>query len=134
MRAHYYEERFGSFYLIEEVDPYPLVPDGKRMLSMVDQIAVAFDISMGTTPILVKHGSPEQVDAWVREARAKYVALGTAFANEMARGIRMVVFPKDFSLDEINLVLSTSGYLGILLGKVFPEALVSDELPKLESR
>lgn len=121
-----YEKRFGSYYLIEKCAPNPMNPDGERIMIMTDQVAIAFDISMpdlGSEAILMKHGAPERVHAWVKDARARYLAHGSEIAQQMANGLRVVVFPSDFPPEEINHCLNNSSYLGTMLKKHFPEAL-----------
>ncbi len=127
MNERLYEKRFGSYYLIEKVPANPVTnPDGERIITMADQIAIAFDIAMMDDPsgaILLKHGSREFVENWVVEAREKYIASGSEFAQEMAAGLRVIVLPADFPCEEINRCIQNTGYLGTMLKKFLPEAL-----------
>lgn len=124
-----YEKRYGSFYLIEKCEPNPVTnPDGERIICMADQIAIAFDVSMPDKmdePILMKHGDPERVQAWAADARQRYLATGSEFARQMADGLRVVLLPRDFPVEEINHCLNNISYLGEMLKKHFPEALAS---------
>lgn len=119
-----YEKRYGSYYLIERCDPNPVTnPDGERIRCMADQVAIAFDISMSEEPILMKHGDHERVQAWADSARKKYLLIGSEISQQMAEGLRVVVLPRDFPVEEINHCINNVSYLGAMLKKHFPEAL-----------
>lgn len=97
--ASEYRLEYGSYYLYE--------PHMQEPVSMVDQVAFAFDRSSG---IFLKHGSPEQIARWWKENRFKAMGL---FPD-----IQMMTFPPRTPVDEINRVLGNSTYLPTLLEKI----------------
>jgi len=108
--SSFIELRNGSFYLVESTTPSMLAPDGKRILAMMDDISFVIQIWDGGVT-LVRVGSREQLDPWVKKP------------SNRDMGMRIVTFPKDFPLDEIENCRSNSSYLEPLLRRVFPEAL-----------
>ena len=104
------EERNGSFYLVETTTPSMLAPDGKLILSMMDDISFVIQI-WDSCVTLVRVGSKEQLTPWV------------AAKASPGMDLRIVTFPKDFPLEEIEKCRANSSYLEPMLWLVFPEAL-----------
>ncbi len=114
---HQYYLEHGSFYIYDA---------SGRIMNMCDQIAFAYDGSFGPFRTLLKHGSKEFITDWVDKARK---AIGD---DSHVIDVKMIVFQKDFNLDEINRCISNSGYLTSLLKKIeekpgmLREAIVSN--------
>lgn len=96
MLNFYYKLEYGSFYL------YADYVDRTEMVNMMDTIAMAYDPDTYT---LLKHGNPTMVQEWVK----KFESFGMK-AN-------IITFTKEHPIDEINKVLSTSGYLRYVLNE-----------------
>lgn len=95
----------GSYYLYS--------PMG-QIRWMTDRVAIGYDAT-GDTPVLMKHGPPEMVNGWARDALAAYKAVG--YEPELA----VLTFPNGFPVDEINRCISTAGYLAVVLERVEKE-------------
>lgn len=91
-----YSLEYGSYYL------YADYPDHNAVVLVTDQVAMAYDPDTFT---LLKHGSPSKVEEWA-EAGRNY---GLEF--------NIITFSKDFPVEEINKVLSTSGYLKYVINE-----------------
>ena len=104
------EERNGSFYLVETTTPSMLAPDGKRILSMMDDISFVIKV-WDDAVVLVRMDARERLTPWVEKPSNKSMDL------------RIVTFPKDFPLEEIEKCRANSSYLEPMLRRVFPEAL-----------
>jgi hypothetical protein len=85
---------------------YKLVNDGSLVLEM-SQVSMAFDPK---SFVVHKHGPYDAVRKWWTSARDR--------APDLFRDVQIVTFPKGFSVNEINSVLSTSGYMRVLLSKI----------------
>jgi len=70
-----------------------------------EEVAVVYDDDPIGGLVLLKHGSPQQVELWWQEARKKYIELelGSFF-----RYMRLVQGKLD--VDELNKSISCSGY------------------------
>lgn len=108
----FFEKRHGSFYLVEKTNPSVLSPDGKRILSMMDDISFVIQI-WDSAVVLVRVGPKGRLALWVA-AKASPVM-----------DLRIITFPKDFPLEEIEMCRANSSYLEPLLRRVFPEALTN---------
>jgi hypothetical protein len=84
---------------------------------VMDEVAIAFDRENGT---LHKHGSLENVQAWVTKAqqRLRESAAGGlgGFAEQMANDL--VIISGKFPVEELNCCLSTTGYVLRMVDKL----------------
>lgn len=99
--TYHYQLNAGQYVLMQGDTPVG---------SLLDEVALALDRESGT---LHKHGSAESVSAWLTQARAKFQAVGY---RDLANNLVMVC--GKFPLDELNRCLSTTGYVGVLYGKL----------------
>jgi hypothetical protein len=108
MRENQYVFEHGSYYLVEVN-----YETGERLetLYMCDTVSVAYDAESYS---MRKHGSPERVHAWAKEERQKMLKAGLA---DWAKNLCVVDFPRAYPVENINKVLSTTGFLRFLLGK-----------------
>lgn len=111
-----YVKEYGSYYLVGN----PYSSDRKRIIFMTDTVSIAFELTAGTA-LLLKHGEPTAVQAYVSDARKKFLDAGH---EELAVGIRYISLPADFDVDELNHTIHTSGYLTVILRKFYPDALI----------
>ena len=111
--SSFFEKRHGSFYLVEKTTPSMLAPDGKRIMSMMDDISFVIQI-WDSCVTLVRIGAKEQLAPWV------------AAKSSPGMDLRIVTFPKDFPLEEIEKCRANSSYLEPMLRRVFPEALAAN--------
>lgn len=81
---------------------YVYMVDGEPTTAPADVIALCFDADDGTVH---KHGDPVRVQAWYLDHTQKLRAAGM---NDWAD--HLVVIEGRFPLDEVNKMLSTSGY------------------------
>lgn len=93
----------GSYYLYD-------FKDGERIggpRNMVDQLAIAF-VDHGDMIVMHKHGSPEDVEAWVRKKREEL----PPSLDSWAQGLGMVSFDKgQEAADHVNRAIANSCYL-----------------------
>jgi hypothetical protein len=116
-----YEKKFGSYYLMGS--PPSALGNG-RIITMTDIVAIAFDISVSDgSALLLKHGSPTNVEKYVQEYRKRLLNDGDDFSRDLAAAIRSITLSPDFDVEEINHCLHISGYLTVMLRKHCPEAL-----------
>lgn len=100
------------------------------MENMSDQVAFAFDRDTGT---MFKHGAPERIEKYAREANAR-LAAGNEKAIQECRAlglpdpgvfaVAVVVFPRETPVEELNRCVQISGYLKVKLqesGVQFPD-------------
>ncbi len=85
---------------------YVLHHDGKPITAPSDTVAMALDVNM---EIMLKHGSPYAVSAWVRLTKDRMIKGGH---QDMADTIVMI--EGRFPLDQLNRCLDTSGYVMML--------------------
>lgn len=78
----------------------------------LDEVAIAFDRDEG---VLHKHGSPEFVNNWAEETRAKLRAAGS---NLEDWATALTVVSGRIPVDELNSCLSSSGYVLQLWAKL----------------
>lgn len=90
----------GQHYVLHWGD----TPSGPPLL----EVALAIDTDEG---ILHKHGTPEGVLAWARDAQAKLRAVG-GLGGEMADQIKVIT--GRFPVDDLNRCITHSGYAGVL--------------------
>ncbi len=90
----------GQHYVLHWGD----TPSGPPLL----EVALAIDTDEG---ILHKHGTPEGVLAWARDAQAKLRAVG-GLGGEMADSIKVIT--GRFPVGDLNRCITTSGYAGVL--------------------
>lgn len=83
----------------------------KEVAFATNQVAIGYT-TFGGEILFNKHGIPENVNAWAEKTRKKYLESGL---SDWAEEIKVVVFPEGYDLEKINRILSTTGYLGILL-------------------
>lgn len=72
------------------------------------EVALALDAEDG---ILHKHGNPEAVNAWARDAQSRLRAQGD-IGVEMADQIKVIT--GRFPVDDLNRCITHSGYVGVL--------------------
>jgi hypothetical protein len=96
--SHYTLE-YGSYYLRED--------HNNAIISTTDQVAIAFDATMN---VMLKHGPPEHVMQWWEENKKK--------APGLFDDIQVMKLPRGAPVEEINRVLSTAGYIGVLRKKI----------------
>lgn len=70
---------------------------------MVDEISMIYDAESYT---LLKHGSAEALASYFEKARKVFPF------------VRIITFPKDFPLEEINKCLSNSNYLQVIFQNI----------------
>lgn len=107
--TYHYQLNAGQYVLMNGAEPVG---------PLLDEVALALDKDSGT---LHKHGNPESVSAWVAQARAKFKAIGY---GDLANNLVMV--SGKVPLDELNRCLSTTGYAGILYGKLLAGVVAQD--------
>lgn len=100
----HYELKWGSYYLLED---HKNLRGEHDIILMTDQVAIAFDAETNT---MLKHGAPDAVKKWMADNKDKTPGL---FAD-----IQVMTLPRGMPVDEINRVLSTSGYIGVLRAKI----------------
>lgn len=106
-----YEIRHGSYYLIQKTKPMPAInPDGERILSMCEQLSIAFDPVNGH---MWRHGSVESVATWVEQWRAKVIA-----GEDPLWYVEVLTFPRGYPVDEINKCLANRSYIGVLYKQI----------------
>jgi hypothetical protein len=93
----FYRLEYGSFYLYENYDADPY-----RMVLMTDEVAMAYDPDTYT---MFKHGTPEHVREYVETAKKSGIIMN------------IITFSKEYPVEKINKVLSTSGYLRYILNE-----------------
>jgi hypothetical protein len=82
---------------------YTLVRDGERIVHSA-KVAVVIDLETGS---VVKHGTPDRVEARFNEMRAAFLARGfTQEANDL------VYVAGKFDLEELNKMVGICGYAG----------------------
>ena len=87
----------GGQYVLHDGDD-PIGP-------LLEEVAIAFDRESGT---LHKHGSPEMVENWVKNARQKFNDAGyDKFADDL------VTISGKFPLEDLNKFLTHTGYIGL---------------------
>lgn len=101
--SHYTFEH-GSYYLRED---HKSLRDEHEIILMTDQVAIAFD---SVTNTMLKHGAPADVKKWMADNKNKAPGL---FAD-----IQVMTCPRGMPVDELNRVLSTSGYMSMLRKKI----------------
>jgi hypothetical protein len=94
-----------------EEEKYALVDEDDRIHWAGEEIAIAFSFDPnedhGIQGTLHKHGDPEKVMKWAETHRKKLTEAGLPdLANEI------IVITGKFQLEEINKMLSISGYVG----------------------
>jgi len=102
MSDYHYELNCGQ-YVLHNGDK-PIGP-------VLDEVAIAFDRESGT---LHKHGSVENVQAWVDKSQQRLRESASAgglgrLAAQMADDL--VIVTGKFPVEEVNRCLSTSGYV-----------------------
>lgn len=97
-----YTFEHGSYYFM----------GGDRVVLMADQVAIGFSREDDGLTIVHKHGSPNQIQAWLAEAKRRLIEGGDP---KLAESFCMVTFPRAYDVEKINRCLSTTGYLGSLL-------------------
>lgn len=97
----HFEKKWGSYYCME----------GERIVYMADTMAIAFDPETGT---LLKHGPEESVRKWVADAKNRMAAARVGF--EIA-----VLASSEFTLEDLDRCLSTTGYVTSLARKLMSQ-------------
>lgn len=85
---------------------YVMLRDGRPVTAPMDEIAICFDRECGT---LHKHGVPESVRKWHTASTEK---LRSGGADDLAD--LLVVIQGRFTLEDIDKVLSITGYAQVL--------------------
>lgn len=120
MKNPLYEKIYGDFAFVPDPDVQDTLLKS-RHLFLTHQIAFGFSRDQETgQATLLKHGSPERVEEWIRTARKRFAQPGEL---RMAEMLRTIVLPSDFPLEEINRCIQNSNYLGYALKKFCPEAM-----------
>ena len=107
---------YGNPYMHYELDDqgnYVLVTEGEhRVIGKTVAICFSYDPSedRGIKSCLHKHGSPELINNWASDTRKKYIETEEPFAHIMADQI--TVMEGIFPLDELDKILSITGYIG----------------------
>lgn len=91
-----YRLEYGSYYLYADYGDY------ETLVQVCDQIAMAYDPDTFT---LLKHGSPSKIDEWITCVRHYEIP------------VNVITFAKEFPIEEINKILSTSGYLKYVINE-----------------
>jgi hypothetical protein len=98
-------------YILNEDGEYVLC-FGEDRLVIGKTVALAFDREDGT---LMKHGSVDLINQWAEGTRKKYFAAGL---TEIAEVLTVIEGP--FPLEELNKMISSTGYVGCFYTKNFP--------------
>ncbi len=96
--SHYTLE-FGSYYLRDNRT--------NTITLMTDWVSFAFD---AVTNTMLKHGAPVDVKKWMADNKDK--------APRLFADIQVMTCPRGMPVEELNKVLSTSGYIKILREKI----------------
>ena len=104
---------------VKEDGVYVLYTNGRSVrIPIGPQVGICFSQSDGET-ILHKHGVPKHVNDWAIEARKSLVENKTFLPNlsvEMAENI-IVIESDSIPVEELNKIISTSGYIKYFLKK-----------------
>jgi hypothetical protein len=74
-----------------------------------EQVAIAFDLD---TWVVLKHGAPSLVVDWVRDAKRQFLKVGNLY-----NAAQLTVISGAIPVEELNKIVSTSGYLEHFLGR-----------------
>ena len=116
---YFYEIHDGRYDLVDIDRDNEVIHYGGEV------IAVAFSYESdrdGISGTLHKHGSPEAVYKWADETKAKLRSVGDPFGIEMADAI--VVITGKIPLEDINKMISTTGYVGTWYKKLMEESAI----------
>lgn len=96
-----YQLAYGTYYLVDKRT--------QEKLYGMDEVAICFSCGFVEDGqiLLLKHGSPENVQKYFKEKVSAYESLGA----------RLRVVTGKFPVDELNKILSTTGYLERFLKK-----------------
>jgi uncharacterized protein (UPF0147 family) len=110
MKHFHYETNCGQYVLHE--NQQPIGP-------LLDEVAIAYEVDpVDGLFTLHKHGSPENVNRWAENSRAKLRQSKDPLMQEMADAIQVV--QGRFDLNDLNGVLENSARLKNLLAKMNP--------------
>ena len=110
-----YERMQGTFYL------YDVRENGKKTLvSACDQIAMCYSVDTVDGEkmyTLHKHGKEEYVRGWMERLQSRWreAEKYSPTLRGTADSFHMIVFDKDYPLDEINKALAITGYLKFIV-------------------
>jgi len=107
-----------QFYYTKENGLYYFYGYSGELSFMTNSVAIAFDKDSYT---IHKHGRPELVHSWVDSTRNKllqsYKYTGDGLFKQMANYL-MVIESDNWPLEDLNKVISNTGYLKLALDKL----------------
>lgn len=100
---YHYKKRFGDYVLLDH--------NGSVLFSSSEISICYHDMLEGC--VLLKHGQPERIQAWYTENINKYKESGLLTESEEIK----IVTSSEFDVEDLNMILSNTGYLSVYLKK-----------------